>query len=181
MNSWQSDALFPLFYILTMIGDGMSLTIISVIIVFFINLRSGLLIGLATALDGIVVQLLKRNVFGDMHRPFYFIDEMPGLSLMDGLKMHENFSFPSGHTSAAFAFFFGLSLLMNKGSWKFLCLVLAALIGYSRVYLSQHFLMDLLAGSLLGIALSYTVYILFQRWVPQEWMNRPLIPWFTSS
>jgi membrane-associated phospholipid phosphatase len=181
MNAFQPEWLFMPFFWITNLGDGLSLTILSFLFVLFVSVRGGLFLGALTGLDGLVVQLLKRNVFADMHRPYYFIDQMPDLLLMPGLEMHENFSFPSGHTSAAFAFFFGLSLLMKKDSLKFLCFLLAALIAYSRIFLSQHFMMDLLAGSMIGLILGWIFYVVFEKWVKNDWMKRPLIQGIISS
>jgi membrane-associated phospholipid phosphatase len=44
-----------------------------------------------------------------------------------------------------------LSLHYAGKLWvQILCLFLACLVGFSRTYLSQHFLIDVVAGSLLG-------------------------------
>lgn len=78
---------------------------------------------------------------------------------VEGVKLHTTLSFPSGHTSSAFALFFAIAILAKKPWQKFTCLILACLAGYSRIYLSQHFVQDVLAGSVIGIvAVLLTAY-----------------------
>ena len=59
-------------------------------------------------------------------------------------------SFPSGHTTAAFAF--GVALFLTvKPKWaKAAALTAAALMGLSRLYVGVHFPTDVLAGAVIG-------------------------------
>lgn len=61
-------------------------------------------------------------------------------------------SFPSGHTSAAFAFALAVCLTAPKKWMKAAALIAAALMGFSRLYVSVHFPSDVLAGALIGAA-----------------------------
>lgn len=66
----------------------------------------------------------------------------------------DDFSFPSGHTGASFA---AASALYFSGSkLRFLALILAVLIGFSRLYLYVHYPTDVLAGAALGTLLGWT-------------------------
>lgn len=71
------------------------------------------------------------------------IDFVPGLTPSD------RFSFPSGHTAAAFLFATVLSAYYP--SLMFIAFGLAAIIGMSRVLLGVHYPSDIAAGILLGI------------------------------
>jgi membrane-associated phospholipid phosphatase len=64
-------------------------------------------------------------------------------------------SFPSGHAMTAFAVAGAIALLAPRLRWP--VLTLAALIGFSRVYLGVHFWTDVLAGSVLGLAIGVAV------------------------
>lgn len=59
------------------------------------------------------------------------------------------YSFPSGHTTASFSIV-GVALLRCTPISFVPLLLLAVLIGFSRVYLRVHYLTDVLAGALLG-------------------------------
>ena len=96
-----------------------------------------------------------------IERPIYFVlknslkRNRPEAALQNFhsiIKPSDQFSFPSGHTSAAFmmatllAYFFpSLSLLLF--TW-------ATLVGCSRVILGVHFPTDILVGGLLGISVA---------------------------
>lgn len=68
-----------------------------------------------------------------------------------------SYSFPSGHTAqaftAAFAFYFSKSKLTIP------MFILAALIGFSRLYFYVHFPTDVLGGIVIGCAAAYLSYL----------------------
>lgn len=67
-----------------------------------------------------------------------------------------DFSFPSGHTGAAFAVVSALYFCKNRG-W-IPALVMAVLIAFSRLYLYVHYPTDVLAGALLGMTAGWIAY-----------------------
>ncbi|MBC7654228.1 MAG: phosphatase PAP2 family protein [Oligoflexus sp.] len=81
---------------------------------------------------------------------------------MEGIKVHFNNSFPSGHTVTIFAVAFTLITLYKKNFLvKYLLIFMAFIVGFSRIYLSQHFPIDVIAGSLIGISSTYiSIFIL---------------------
>ena len=66
------------------------------------------------------------------------------------------YSFPSGHAAGATLTFFMLMLLVRKKWMNIFGLVMIFLISLSRVYLGVHYLMDVIAGILIG---SFLVFI----------------------
>lgn len=110
------------------------------------------------ALSGIFILLitsLLKEVFSH-DRPAIFIDKMLQLSsfqYVEGIEILRGAtSFPSGHTAGAFAVWSLFAFQLQSPILKTLCLVIAILVGISRVYLTQHFPEDVLFGSTIGIA-----------------------------
>jgi membrane-associated phospholipid phosphatase len=68
------------------------------------------------------------------------------------LRMPESSSFPSGHSAAAFAFATGVGRSLPHVATPLRAL--AAVVAYSRVHTGVHYPGDVVAGSLLGAALS---------------------------
>ena len=60
----------------------------------------------------------------------------------------DDWSFPSGHTSAAFAAALAIFMWYKKEGG--FAIVIAALIAISRLYLTVHYPTDVLAGALVG-------------------------------
>lgn len=66
------------------------------------------------------------------------------------IKKPKYYSFPSGHTTASFAVVAVTALRCPWYVWAPV-LVVAGLIGFSRVYLRVHYLTDVLVGAVLGL------------------------------
>ncbi|AOR24787.1 phosphatase PAP2 family protein [Clostridium taeniosporum] len=95
--------------------------------------------------DGIIKPLVGRM------RPFNSIENIELL-----IKAPTSFSFPSGHTMSSFAAATIVYIANKKmGIGAF---ILAALIGFSRMYLYVHYPSDVLVGCILGITLSNVIY-----------------------
>ncbi len=78
------------------------------------------------------------EVFNQLHQSLYFVPEVE--------MFHMN-SFPSGHTAMAFCLFTIIALISPNKPLKFACFLIAILVAYSRMYLSEHFLIDVYFAS----------------------------------
>lgn len=124
---------------------------------------------------GVVVQILKHLFHAP--RPIMVFENYPDLflPLVDGVSLHHSNSFPSGHTSTFFMFFTCCAIFLayyyhqraeqdNGRTWglyaltALVLLALAALGGYSRIYVSQHFLSDVCVGSIIGFTIPFLVF-----------------------
>ena len=149
----------------TYFGDGAFFVIVCILLLID-NRRIGAMAFASFALSSLTSLFLKEVVFPERLRPLkYFEHSVYQYRIIKGLEIYSYNSFPSGHTTTAFAVFSLLAFLdKNKGrSWIFL--VLAALTGYSRVYLFQHFVEDAYIGSMIGTISSVIVYLGLRKWV----------------
>ncbi len=175
MNSFHTPFLDLLMKYWTLLGDGVLLVIL-ILGLLLVSFRYFLTVLTAFILSGLGVQFFKRMFFSDFPRPvkyFEMIQSEYELYLVPGVDMNAWFSFPSGHTATAFALFFALALLIKSKTGQTGLLIVAVGVGYSRVYLSQHFLMDVVAGSLLGMIMGWIAWRLF-RGIKRKWMDRSL-------
>ena len=77
-----------------------------------------------------------------------------------------SYSFPSGHTSVAFATATSLSLAFPK--WYVIApsFLYAGAVGYSRMYLGVHYPSDVLGGIVIGVGSSFLMY------KADQWLNK---------
>jgi len=89
------------------------------------------------------------------------------LQQVNHIVIHQYNSFPSGHTAAAFMGF-GFLSFMTKNPWlQALCAICAACIAYSRMYLGQHYLRDLMAGELIALCI-LGIYLWLHKKYPDK-------------
>ncbi len=143
----------------TYLGDGWVI-VGSCIILYFFYPRMALGLLLMYLLSSGITQLLKHTIFTNWHRPLWFIREagLTDVLIVPGAELTYANSFPSGHTTAAFALFAGLSLYLREKVNPLLFLGFAIFVAFTRIYLLQHFLRDTMAGSFIGTATAYWVY-----------------------
>lgn len=106
-----------------------------------LSLAAGFLIGNCLLKNGIA-----------RSRPCWIIDR--DIQLL--ISIPKDFSFPSGHTLAGIEA--SLSILFFYRRWGTAALILAVLIGFSRLYLFVHFPTDVLAGAVLGTGIAVFVH-----------------------
>lgn len=177
VNQWHAGWSDAVLSVVTHLADGLVPAAIAVVLLFVGTWRTFLLLGLSTGLSAVVVQVLKRQVFADHDRPVMFAHDMPLLHLVDGITMNHHYSFPSGHATCAFAMCLAFAVMDGRLSRAPFWAVLAALLAFSRVYLSQHFTEDVLAGAALGSVTGILVWsVLYRsRWARTAWLDRR--PW----
>ncbi|MFC2090617.1 phosphatase PAP2 family protein [Bacteroidota bacterium] len=176
LNRYHSDFLDTLMKYWTYLGDGI-VALIIVVGLLLVRIRYALITLLAYVLSGLGAQGFKHAFFREFPRPVkYFELHHPDidLHLVPEVDMYSWYSFPSGHTATAFALFFALALLTKSKGLQILLFVMALGVGYSRVYLSQHFLMDVVGGASLGMVFAWIAWWWIGRY-ENTWMDAPLI------
>ena len=136
-------------------------------VVFLLFYRAGWATFLASnlLLSTLIVQPIKHLV--NAPRPItWFAENMPDvtLPLVEGVRMNHWLSFPSGHTTTFFVLFFTLSIILcaenikGKNILSFSCFLCATFGAYTRIYLSQHFALDIFAGILIAVCSTLVLY-----------------------
>jgi membrane-associated phospholipid phosphatase len=149
------------YYYITYLGDGnVAMVILPLLLIY--NLRVGIYVTLTFVCASLTSIALKHFVFDDANRPFFIFNyfERKTLRLVDGVDIYIHNSFPSGHATQAFAILISLAFCLPNKFHKLILFILALLTAYSRVYISQHWLIDITAGSLIGLCFSFLFYFL---------------------
>lgn len=128
------------------------------IVMFFLSNKKDKKIALLSVLSIIIaesiVTILKYTV--NEPRPFLVIPNV------DLLVVEKGYSFPSGHSAAAFAVAMILGnkyYIKLKGRNISMCLTLfyAILIAFSRIYIGVHYPIDVVGGGIVGIFSAYVI------------------------
>ena len=153
---WDSTVEF-----ITNIGLGGYMVVVAILLVFF-KLRyaaSGLLNLLVI---GVFTNTLKELFKGTFTRPLHYFlyDDFTRFIYTADINYYS--SFPSGHSMTIFGMLAFLAFLVNRRTASAIFFTLALLVGFSRIYLLQHFFLDVYAGAFLGIC-SVLITLWFYR------------------
>jgi membrane-associated phospholipid phosphatase len=147
----------------THLGDGI-LIAIAIFILLLIRYRDAITIAISSIFATILVQAFKRYILPDTDRPLLVFEKIHNLHLVDGIYMNTAHSFPSGHSATGFSVFLLFAMITGNKYLKFLFFIIAFLVAYSRIYLSQHFLVDIYVGSLIGVVSTSLIFLWTKSW-----------------
>ncbi|MOA16780.1 Undecaprenyl-diphosphatase BcrC [compost metagenome] len=136
----------------------------SVLVALFLiyrNKRSGLFASLAMIVATVITHLVKFWV--NAPRPSIFFANTNPIKSIDGVQLLTEHSFPSGHTTAAFALACVLTFITVDKRWSIFYFFMALMVGFSRIYLGQHFPVDVYAGSLIAVGSCSLVWGAFEN------------------
>lgn len=154
-NDWP-DWFEPFMWVLQQVGVT-GAPIVAAVVVYYYTRRWQHLVAFAAILPlklviekGIVKQLIERN------RPFQ--------SVGDHINVRgpafEGLSYPSGHTTTAFAVGVVLSAFLPP-KWRALPLAWAVIVGIARLYYGEHNFLDVVAGAATGTLFGVVLWYLF--------------------
>ena len=152
INKYHNPILDLFFKYVTHLGDGVTLAILLVILPF-VNYTVTIIAALSIAFQAIIISIFKRWLYQGLERPIAFFDETISLNFVDGVDVHSFNTFPSGHTATGFALMALIFIVVKNRSFinAALLFLLAFCIGFSRVYLLQHFVVDTYFGAIFGV------------------------------
>ena len=153
------------FRLVTLAGDGI-IFVPLILLALLVSFRHAITLTTIGVVHCLIIAVLKRVIFSEALRPKNVLPHEL-LHFVSGVNVHGHMSFPSGHTTTAFAVAFYILLVSDKKIWGHISLLLAALIAYSRIYLLQHFYVDVFFGALTGITTAYVC------WKAQEYIKLP--------
>ncbi len=161
----QFTAFFPdtVWANLTILGDALvSLVLLSL---FAFRYPSLLPVGL---LAGLVATLFTRSLkpLLAVERPLTVLGDQVHLIGTDLF----NFSFPSGHTTAAFVVAGVYALVLQRNRLTAAFFALALLAGFSRIGVGAHWPMDVFAGAAIGWFSAWVGWTVAQHW---QWPHSP--------
>lgn len=142
----------PFFEFISFLGhDGIPLIIISVALILIKKTRRfGTAMLLSIAIGALItncclkIMIARARPYADNNSIYY------QLWRLVGMNTESDKSFPSGHTTAAFAFCMAIYLTGNKKiSW--LAFSFGVLMAISRIYLVVHYPSDVIAGIFVGL------------------------------
>ncbi len=180
LNPWREGWLNPFFRRATHLGEVPAFIVAGMAAMFW-RFRFTLLIALAGLITSPLVYTLKDKIGTDRPKTYF---EKTGLSNEVVVVPEERLnsgqtSFPSGHTMAAFGLYGLLTLMLDPKArrWGLLLALLAVLVGFSRIFLVQHFLRDVLGGAIMGLMIAWLVWqfdqLPFMRHA--AWLDKRLI------
>jgi membrane-associated phospholipid phosphatase len=149
------------------LGDGLFAIAVIVVLFFYRKARLAFKLLFSFIISGFLAQLLK--ILFQEARPMVFMKGASYPYFVEGITNTGLNSFPSGHTTTAFAMASTIAFNIPNKSVPYLLLLLAIGVGYSRVYLGQHFFIDILGGAILGWTCSlFTEYLFFAKVLPEK-------------
>lgn len=165
------DFFTPVMEFISLLGhDGLFLIALSILLLLLPKTRRfgtamliGLILGALMTNLCIKIWVARPRPYADENGFFYPLWQMMGM------HMESDKSFPSGHTTAAFASMIPVFALGNK-RFSWLALVFAFLMGVSRIYLVVHFPSDVLGGLIVGTIAGVAAVIINGK-LPEKWFS----------
>lgn len=145
----RNDFLTPVFIFITKLGDAgfIFMVLVVLLLVFPKTRKTGLVAGVSLGGTSVLVNLILKKLFCRV-RPYEWGNNLELL-----IEKQSDYSFPSGHTAAAFAVAVVIYRMMPK-KYGVPALVFAFVMGFSRIYVGVHYLGDVVGGALTGTAVA---------------------------
>lgn len=143
-------------FVSTIGNAGIIWIILGIVLCFFKkSRRTGFMVLVSLLVGFIIGNLILKNVIA-RPRPCWVDTSVNML-----IAIPKDYSFPSGHTLSSFTA--ATAVFLNNKKFGIPLIILAAIIGFSRMYLFVHYFTDVLAGAAIGILVAYLVKLIFDK------------------
>ena len=154
LENLRMPGLNEFFLAITTLGQETAFLVIGLIIFWCVGKRQGyfvMTVGLAGTVASQLIKIICR-----VPRP-WVLDE--NFTILEQAREGAGgYSFPSGHTQSAVGTFGSIAAFTRKRWFAGLCILLAVLVGISRMYIGVHTPADVLVGAALSILLIALFY-----------------------
>jgi len=147
LNAFHHPIADVIFKNITHIG-GVSSAFLALVFLFFVNRSAMIELIIALAFSIGVTASIKFIIAPNSVRPVY---ALKNLRTVPGVTNTEKNSFPSGHTTYIFCIAASFAARIRKTPLGFVIGAIAVAVAFSRIYLSQHYVIDVIVGGFIGI------------------------------
>lgn len=141
-----------LFEIINLFGEELIPMVLLCLVYWCIHKDLGYGIGFAFFTSGVIVQGMKIGF--RIPRPWDLSTDFTAVAA-EQAKLLGSYSFPSGHTQTAAAIFGTLGFASKNRRWLTVCVIMALLVGLSRMLLGVHTPLDVVVSLILTFGLAH--------------------------
>lgn len=135
----------------TTLGEETAFLVIGLILFWCVDKKKGYFVMSVGFLGTMLSQMMK--LYFRIPRPWVLNPEFTILE--QAREAAAGYSFPSGHTQTAVGTFGAIAAGSDKKAVRWVCIFLAVLVGFSRMYVGVHTPTDVLVGAALALALVF--------------------------
>jgi membrane-associated phospholipid phosphatase len=158
-HRFENGDLYEIFSIITLFGDSLGYLVGGLLLFALFRTAKpywaqvGLFLFSTVAASGLVADLIK-FIAGRSRPKILFSEYFSGFAFFRW--EHDWTSFPSGHSATAFSVAMLVALLFPR--WRRIALIAGGMVAFSRIFLVEHFVSDVIAGSFIGIISTLFLY-----------------------
>lgn len=138
-----------------------SIACCAILLIFKRTRRCGFAMAVALVVDFVVVNLILKNAIG-RERPWTHeeLGWAKDFYRQYGIELSRDYCFPSGHTAVTFCAAAVLVIFYRAKAIP--AVFVALLIGFSRIYLCEHYVSDVAAGIIIGSLCGVAGYYIYR-------------------
>lgn len=138
-----------------------SIACCAILLIFKRTRRCGFAMAVALVVDFVVVNLILKNAVG-RERPWTHeeLGWAEDFYRQYGIELSRDYCFPSGHTAVTFCAAAVLVIFYRAKAIP--AVFVALLIGFSRIYLCEHYVSDVAAGIIIGSLCGFAGYYIYR-------------------